>query len=182
MTRSAVAFDRIAVFLTGLGIAAVGVLAIAWERGYFGAGAALRVTVRQALSASWWTWAVAAAGVVLIVLGLRWLATHRWPRKASRVALAGPGAGLTADAASVAAAAADALEAESAVLKANGTATVDRGNPTVTLTATVPAHRGISVGIAAADRTAQTVGAMLGDTVAVRTVLRIATKHRSTVA
>jgi hypothetical protein len=181
MTRRAVAFDRIAVFLAGLGLAAAGVLVIAWERGAFGAGATVRLSVGRALDASWWPWAVAGAGVVLVVLGLRWLATHRWPRKASRVALADPGAGLSADASSVAAAAGDALGAEPAVLKAGGAAVLDRGRSTVTLTATVPAHRGIGAGITAADTAAATVGTMLGDTVALRTVLRVDAKHGSAV-
>jgi hypothetical protein len=81
----------------------------------------------------------------------------------------------------VAGAAADALQNEAGVVKARGTATFDRGAPTVTLTVTVPARHGLSAGSASADRTAETVGAMLGDSVAVRTVVRVDAKRRHAV-
>ncbi|HKV22146.1 MAG TPA: hypothetical protein VJR50_24195 [Mycobacterium sp.] len=181
MTRRAVAFDRFAAFLAGLALTAFGALVIVWQRGVFGKNVAVDLTFSDALGRPWWPWASAGAGVVLVVLGLRWLATHRWPRKASRVALPGPGPNLTADASSVADAASAALKAEPAVLKASGTATLDRGTPTVTLTATVPAHRGLAAGVAAADRTAEAVGTMLGESVALRTVLHVDVKHGSVV-
>jgi hypothetical protein len=111
------------------------------------------------------------------MLGGRWLAAHRWPPKVSRVVLAPGQPELTADATSVADAAASALREQQGVVKARGTAVVDRGTPTVTLTVTVPARRGLGAGITAADRTANTVGAMLGDSVALRTVLRVDAKR-----
>jgi hypothetical protein len=177
MTRRAVAFDRIATFLCGLCLLACAILVVAWQRGVFGSGATVQVVFAEYTESPWWPWALGVTGVMLVVLGVRWAATHRWPSKASRVLLAAGQPDLTADAASVADAAASSLQEQPGVLKARGTATVDRGTPTVTLTVTVPARRGLRAGVAAADGTANTVGAMLGDSVALRTVLRVDAKR-----
>jgi hypothetical protein len=177
MTRCAVAFDRAVVFLAGLALAALGCFLSAWRLGVVDVGAgAVRVAFAGEVDRPWWPWVSAAGGVVLALLGFWWLATHRWPRKAARVALVPRGRGLTADATSVADAAADALKSEAAVRKSSGTATIERGAPIITVSATVPARRGVQLGIAAADRIAGTVRFVIGDTVAVRTVLRIDSK------
>lgn len=177
MTGRAVAFDRIATFLCGLCLLAFGCLVIAWEQGAFGAGAAVHLMVVQYVERPWWPWALGAAGVVLVVLGARWVATHRWAPKVSRVVLAAGQPDLTADATSVAAAAASSLKEQAGVLKARGTAAVDRGTPTVTLTVTVPARRGLRSAVEVAERTMKTAGAMLGGSVALRTVVRVDVKH-----
>jgi hypothetical protein len=93
------------------------------------------------------------------------------------VALAAGQPDLTADATSVAAAAASSLKEQAGVLKARGTAAVDRGTPTVTLTVTVPARRGLRSAVEVSDNTMKTASAMLGGSVALRTVLRIDVKH-----
>jgi hypothetical protein len=179
MTRRAVALDRVVALLAGGALVALGCLAIAWQQGVFGRSAVLHTGLADDVGSSWWPWATAGVGVVLVGCGLRWLAAHRWPRKASRIEL--PGTGLTADASSVAEAAGSALGGEPAVVKAGGTAIVDRGTPTVHLNATVPARHGVAAGIAAADRTATTVAQMLGERVAVRTVLRVDPKRGAAV-
>ncbi len=175
MTRAAVAFDRVVTLLAGFGLVALGLATVAWVRGDLGAGRALATPLANWTSASWWPWAVGGAGIVLILLALRWLAAHRWSPKAARVDLAGD-ATATADATSVASAAADVLSADPAVTKASGSATLQRGRPTVTLTARVPARAGLSAAIGAADDAARTAAGMLGDSVAIRTVLRVDTK------
>ena len=175
MTRAAVAFDRVVTLLTGIALVALGLAAVAWVRGNLGAGRALTTPLAGWTSASWWPWALGGAGIVVILLSLRWLASHRWPPKAARVNLTGD-ATATADATSVASAAADVLAADPAVTKASGSATRHRGRPTVTLTARVPARSGLSAAIGAADDAARTAATMLGDSVAIRTVLRVDTK------
>jgi hypothetical protein len=177
MSRRAVGFDRVATFVAGLCLLASGCCGIAWQQGAFGADASLQLMVARYVEMPWWPWALGAAGVTLVVLGGRWIATHRWAPKASRVVLAADESGLTADATSVADAAATFLEEQSGVLKARGTATIDRGAPTVTLTMTVPARRGLRSGVEAADRAVTTAGVMLGGSVALRTVLRVDAKH-----
>lgn len=177
MTGRAVAFDRIATFFCGLCLLAFGYLVVAWQQGAFGAGAAVHVMFLEYVERPWWPWALGATGVVLVVLGGCWVVTHRWPAKVSRVTLTAGQPDLTADATSVADAAASSMKEQTGVLKARGTATVDRGMPTVTLTMTVPARRGLRSAVEVADSTMQTASAMLGGSVALRTVLRVDVKH-----
>ncbi|MHA0285487.1 hypothetical protein ACXYX3_03435 [Mycobacterium sp. C3-094] len=175
MSRAAVAFDRVVTLLTGIAMVALGLAAVAWTRGDLGAGRALTTPLAGWTSAPWWPWALGGAGVVLILAALRWLAAHRWPAKAARVDVSGD-ATATADTTSVASAAADVLAADPAILKASGSATRNHGRPTVTLTVRVPARSGLSAAITAADDTARTAVAMLGGSVAIRTVLRVDAK------
>lgn len=182
MTRLAMAVDRIATLLAGAALIALGAGAVAWQRGDLVDGRSLSFAVAvDATRTAWWPWALAAAGVVLILLGLRWLAAHRPARKASRVILRTPADSLppvTGDAASVAQAAAVAIRRDAAVLKASGTATVERGTPTVTVTATVRARQGLRAGARAADATAADIAVMLGESVATRTILRVDDSRR----
>jgi hypothetical protein len=171
MTRRAVAVDRIAIFLLGLALTAAGLAAVAWQHGTLVGGRAVRTSTPELVASTWWPWASGGVGLVLVLVGIRWLLAHHWPLKASRIAL-GDDDGLTADPAAVASAAGVALAAEPGITKAGGTAILDRGVPTVTLTAVVPAH-GLRDGVAAADATAGTVAAMLGDRVAVRSIVKV---------
>ena len=175
MTRWAVGFDRAITFATGIALLGAGLCAVAWQRGVAGDGRSLRTPLSDWAATSWWPWAAGGAGLLLILLGLRWLAAHRRPARATRVRLADD-LTSTADAASVAGAAAEALSADAAVVRARGTATLLRGTPTITLTAHVPARRGLEAGVRAADDAARTVAVMLGDTVALRTVLHVDVK------
>lgn len=182
MTRLALTFDRLVTALLGLGLVAVGLTAVAWENGRVVDGRHVSfAVVVDAAQAGWWPWAIGACGIVLIVIGLRWLASHRPARKASRVRLESlESQGVspdTADASSVAHAAAAVLASDPAVLKATGTATLHTNTPTVTLTATVNARHGLHAGARAADATARDVALMLGNSVAVRTVLKVDTKR-----
>ncbi|TRW86349.1 hypothetical protein FK535_07790 [Mycolicibacterium sp. 018/SC-01/001] len=175
MTRAAVAFDRVVTLLAGIALVALGLAAVAWVRGDLGGGRPLKTPLSSWTVASWWSWALLGAGVVAILLALRWLAAHRWPPKAARVDLTGDAAS-TADATSVASVAADVLAADPAVTKASGSATRQRGRPTVTLTARVPARSGLPASVRAADEVVGTAAMMLGEGVAFRTVLRVDTK------
>ena len=99
--------------------------------------------------------------------------------KAGRVALPGDDeAALSAEVASVAEVAASVLGDMPGVQGAKARAVVENGLPTITLTATVAARRGLAAGVGAADEVVRTVGLMLGDTVAVRTLMRVDTKRR----
>lgn len=183
MTRTALGVDRLVTLLAGIGLVVLGLGAVAWERGALVGGRSVSFDVaHRTAAADWWPWAAGGVGLLLILLGLRWLFAHRPAHRASRVDLGtsdGPDRSpSTADAASVASAAAVSLGRNPAVLKASGAATVEKGTPTVTLTATVLARHGLRAGARAADDTAREVAVMLGDTVAVRTVLRVDAKRR----
>jgi hypothetical protein len=176
MTRRAVAMDRVLVLMTGLALLAAAYLAVGWRRGQIDHGRPLPVS-HDPSAATWWPWAVGATGAVLIALGLRWLVAHRWAARAGRIPL-GNELEYTADTAAVARAAATALDGDPAVVKAAGSATVQRGIPTVTLTATVPVRHGAEAGVRALDEAAQTVAVMVGQAVAVRGILRVNAKAK----
>lgn len=175
MTRRAVAVDRILVALFGLALTALGAAALWWTYGPR-AGDPLPLTpVSDAVDEAWWPWAAGAAGVVLVVLALCWLAAHHPPARAKTV---GIGSGFTAEVRSVADAAGVALRAQPGVLSAGARAVVERGVPTITLSVTVAARHGLSAAVAAADEVAGTIGAMLGDVVAVRTRVHVDGRRR----
>lgn len=183
MTRLALTFDRLMTALVGLGLVAVGLGAVGWQNGRVAGGRSVSfAVVVDAAQAGWWPWAIGACGILLIVLGLRWLFAHRPARKASRIRLESPHAEPfspnTADATSVAHAAATVLASDPVVLKATGAATLDKSTPTVTLTATVNARHGLHAGARAADAVARDVALMLGNEVAIRTVLKVDTTRR----
>ena len=192
MTRAAVAFDRLVLFLVGAALVTLAVATVMWQRRELGGGRELRVIGLEYTATTWWPWASAVVGVLLVVVGARWLLSHRWPARAGDVALGRNASGLSADVSAAARAAADRLSEQPAVLKATGTAVVEPGlselragnlgrgravvppaRPTVTLTVTVPARRGLALVTGEVDDIAGTLSAMLGDTVAVRSVVRV---------
>ncbi|MET0475676.1 MAG: alkaline shock response membrane anchor protein AmaP [Mycobacterium sp.] len=183
MTRLAVAFDRLAALIFGAAIAGMGGFLV-WTRVRSDAVGHLPLQwLADAVDRSWWSWATAVGGVLLILLGLRWLAAHHRASKAGRLGLGDTvdGGVLTADPGAVADAAAVALRSHSSVLKASGRATVERGVPTITLTATTSARNGLAAVAAAADGVALTVASMTGDTIAVRTRIHVDAKRRRNV-
>lgn len=185
MTRAAVAWDRIAALLFGLALIAVGVGAVGWH-------SFLRHRVPDTINAhalattthqAWWPWAVAGAGVVLVLLGLRWLASHSPAAKAGMVPLSSSGeAGrATADLSAIAAAAAQRLEAHPSIHSAKAKAIDDRGRPTLAVTATATSVEDLAAAAAAADRVCCDAIAMLGDgSVATRTRIRVDGKQHGT--
>lgn len=178
MSRTAVGIDRAVALLLGLALIAVAVLGWAWHLGKLGTVRALQTSpATEATHTWWWPWATGVFGVLALGIAIRWLIAHRPARRASRVVLEQSSEAITVDATSVADACAAALEANTSVLKARGSATMQRGVPTVTLTATVPARQGLRYGVAAADDAMRSAGAMLGDAVAIRTVLHTDPKH-----
>lgn len=180
MTRFAIGVDRAVTLVVGLSLIALPIAAWQWHIGKLHGGKALRLPeVEHVMHAGWWPFATGAGGLILVLVGLRWLAAHRPARRATRVALDyDDDRSVTVNANAVARASATALKSKAEVLKASGSAAVRGGIPTVTLTATVPARHGLHAGVRAADATMRTAGAMLGDTVAIRTVLRTDANHR----
>ncbi|MDO3640130.1 hypothetical protein [Mycolicibacterium arseniciresistens] len=171
--------DRMVLGAVGAVLVAVAVLTLRWTQAPDFSGELLTSPISAAAQHDWWKFACAAAGVVLVVLGVRWLAAHRGPAKAGRVALPGDDeAALSAEVASVAEVAASVLGDMPGVQGAKARAVVENGLPTITLTATVAARCGLAAGVGAADEVVRTVGLMLGDTVAVRTLIRVDTKRR----
>lgn len=183
MTRRAVIVDRIAALLLGIGLLASGLAAVAWQRGALWQARPLDLSAAAELTQTpWWPWASAAAGILLILLALRWLFSHHRAPKLTRLGLVDgrttDNFGLTADASSVAQVAATTLAQHSNVIKATGRAAAEHGSPTITLTVTVAARSPLDTGVTTATDIVGTIAHMLGDTVSVRTVLRTDTRNR----
>lgn len=182
MSRSSLALDRIAVAVLGLLLIVIGAGALVWNTSWF-AGIPETITAPGlALSARswWWPWAVALAGVVLVLVGLRWLAAHAMAARAHAMPLTGSGEGgtLSADLSSVADAAARRLASDPNVHSAKGTALIDRGRRIMDITATAAAAD-VAAAAAAADRVCcEAVTMLADDTVATRTRIRVKTTER----
>ncbi|OAN33792.1 hypothetical protein [Mycolicibacterium iranicum] len=182
MTRGTVLLDRIAVFVIGLALLAAGVAAVLWWQGRLAGGRPVQLAEPlRDIDASWWPWACGGVGAALVIVGLWWLSGHRRSPRVRDLRLADDAhtdGTLSADAASVASAAADVLAQHPAVLKAGARASIENRAPTITLTATVAARRSLELAVLAADDTAATVAQMLGGSVAVRTRVRVTPRHR----
>lgn len=192
MTRSTVAMDRLVTAVVGLILVALGVALLIWNTSLF-TGIPEMITSPGLVDASesnWWPWAVAAVGVILVLLALRWLFAHSPAARVNRTTIATarddgdsenatPGRS-TADIAAIASAAARALEAHTAVVKASGKAVVERRQRTLIIDATATSPELIGDAAMAADRVAREAVTMIGDdSMATRTLIRV-DKHRDT--
>lgn len=179
MTRTLAGLDRLLAMLLGLVLLAVGVGAVIWQGGWYHRAPRTLTApwLSSATTASWWPWAAGIGGIVLILLGLRWLVAHLPHRRTSSVKLAGSDrtGNLTADLKAVAAAAATSLADTPGVRSTSGSASTDRGQPTLTLTATLEPTADLATVAAAAERTCAQLAAALPDPdVAAQVHLRVA--------
>ena len=156
MKRHIVAIDRLGCAIAGAGLIAGGVLTAAWARGDVAVGAADAVTMpwrQDVVDAAWWPFALGAAGIVLVMLGLAWLFGHRPGQTLGAMALPQSGSAglLTVDVNSSASAAADDLARHPAVSAASGTSLIDRGQRVIELDVKIdPAGAGLPASLDAA--------------------------------
>ena len=83
MTRSASTLDRLAALVFGLALITLGVGLLVWNTDWI-TGIPQIITAPGLVTAAetgWWPWAVAAAGIVLVAIALRWLFTHTPKRR-----------------------------------------------------------------------------------------------------
>jgi hypothetical protein len=142
MSRALVSLDRNVTFVLGLLLIAGGVLVIGWNYDLFSwLPSSVSVTpVMDVTKKGWWAGALAAAAVLLFLLGLRWLVAHLPGRsKVSKLALPGSAAEgrLNVDAGSAVSAACAALEARHDVRSAKGDVRRDRGQLVIDMRATL---------------------------------------------
>ncbi|MDG3013670.1 alkaline shock response membrane anchor protein AmaP [Speluncibacter jeojiensis] len=178
MTRSAGTLDRLAALLVGIALIGLGAGALIWNTTLV-SGIPELVTAPELVDdtgTSWWPWAVAGAGIVLIVLGGRWLLAHTPAAKAKALRVNGPedlGA-ITVDLGSLATAAARTLADRPDVTAAKGKAVIDRGTRTLDLTITATSAEDLRGVIDAVDHTCAHLASATGDpSIATRTTIHL---------
>lgn len=143
MKRATASVDRTSTAVVGLALIALGGGAIAWEQGRFPGRERLDAAfVDTAVDAGWWPWALAAAAIVLVLLGLWWLLAHLPRRSVGTVAFASSADAdvdgrLSVDLGTAARSAAKSLAAHEGVVSATGRSVSDRGQRVVEITATL---------------------------------------------
>ena len=143
MKRATASVDRTSTAVVGLALIALGGGAVAWERGKFPGRERLDAAfVDTAIDAGWWPWALGAAAIVLVLLGLWWLLAHLPRRSVGTVSFAATAdtdvdGRLSVDLGSAARSAAKSLAAHDGVVSATGRSVSDRGQRVVEITATL---------------------------------------------
>ncbi|MDQ2826712.1 MAG: hypothetical protein M3Y04_07120 [Actinomycetota bacterium] len=169
MSRGTVITNRIVVFLVGLILLALGAAAALWWQGtltgWFRA-VPDRLDSRSVsglTQQSWWPWAAGAVGLVLILLGLRWLVAYLPRRGVSHLKLPGSSSqgSLMAQVQPVATAAAEALEQTPGIRSARGSLREERGQLVAWFSVTVEQQADLTTVAAAADRVSAQLGQVL---------------------
>ena len=143
MKRATASVDRTSTAVVGLALIALGGGAIAWERGELSGRERLDAAfVDTAVDTGWWPWALGAAAIVLVLLGLWWLLAHLPRRSVGTVAFASTvdsdvDGRLSVDLGTAARSAAKSLAAHEGVVSATGRSVSDRGQRVVEITATL---------------------------------------------
>ena len=166
MTSATATMDRIATVVVALALMTVGLLAIVWRLDQWLPLPSLLDTSSavQLMEQGWWPFALAALGIVLALIGLRWLAAHLATSGVREVSLPGSGKSghLTVDVKAAARGAADALADTPAVRQVRGKAVRQRGQLVVDLNATVDADAELTEIASSADRVSSELATVLG--------------------
>jgi hypothetical protein len=183
MSRATIAVDRLVTFILALALLASGAGAAVWgtDRVSPLSGSLHFAPVAEATTKTWWPWAAGAGGVVLVLLGLRWLLSHLPRRGIGPVKLTGTGRGgrLEADAGSAATAAAQVFEATPGVRSAHGTMMHERGHILARLNVTIEPHADLTQISEAADRISAQLRHVLGrDDLTCRIQLRVGGRNK----
>ncbi len=183
MSRGTLAVDRLLTALAGVVLTALGVIAVLWYAGRLGS-APTRVDlggIRGLSRQQWWPWALGAAGVILALLGLRWLLSHLPRRGVASLFLpgSGPEGRLLVATGPVLDAAATALAGTPGVRSARGRIVRDRGEIVARLDATIARGADLRVVVAAADAvTGDLQSALERDDLTARVQLRTAGRNK----
>jgi hypothetical protein len=130
--RRTVVIDRLSCAAAGAALVALGLAAAAWRHGdlHIPPGSSVTVPALHTITrAGWWPFALGAAAIILIAVGLLWLFGRRPGQTLGSSALPGSSADgvLTADLDSAVAAAAATLAQHPQITTASGKSTIDRG-------------------------------------------------------
>ncbi|MBY4127039.1 hypothetical protein HQO83_01385 [Rhodococcus fascians] len=180
MKRATASLDRTSTAVVGLALIALGGGAIAWQRGKFPGRERIDAAfVDTTVDAGWWPWALGAAAIVLVLLGLWWLLAHLPRRSVGTVAFASTpdsdvDGRLSVDLTTAAKSAAKSLADHPGVVSASGRSVSDRGERVVEISATLdPAVTSLDAVSAAAAQTRNDIVTSLdGTPAAVRILLQ----------
>ena len=165
MTARTRRFDQFLVGLLGLALLAGAALFIAWMMRWLDPGDEIETDPVLSLAEEvWWPWALAALGVLLVLLGVRWLVAQAPRSGATDVRLPGSGHGgrFTAALSPVLQTAADALERQPLITKV-ATSTQDRDERlAVVFDVTMRADAPLSTVVDAVDRHLDEVHRVIG--------------------
>ncbi|WP_405059585.1 alkaline shock response membrane anchor protein AmaP [Kribbella sp. NBC_01505] len=187
MRRGLIAFDRTAAIVIALVLIAAGAVALGWRYDLI-PDASDRVEIKglsDLTTLSWWPWATGAAGVLLAILGLVWLARHLPRRGSGQLGLSGSDQSgrLTADTTAAADTAGQFLAQAPGVRNGTGRIVVDRGQLVAELTATLEPGADLGTVTAAAASTMQQLQHVIGrDDLRHRVELSVARTDKTTTA
>ena len=165
ISRATLALDRLAAFILGLLLIAGGALGVWWWTGESGLPTRSDTTSAQDLVAQdWWPWASTAVGVLLVLLGVRWLVAHVARTVVKRLHLAGSGSAgkLGVDGSKVAGAAAAAFADTVGVRSAKGRVNKDRGQIVAEINATIEPEADLDLIAEKADLVSAQLARVLG--------------------
>lgn len=186
-TRKTLFIDRAATLLLAVLLILGGLTAIWWWTGEPVRGYQLPDTsdisrVAKVVDASWFAWVAALAGIVLALIGIRWIAAHLTSTRVKRLHLAGSDASgrLEVAGTKVVGAAAAAFADTLGVRSAEGAVLRDRGQLVAHLDATIEPDADLALLARRADEvSAQLAGALERDDLHCSVQLRVAVRGRA---
>lgn len=187
VTRTVLLLDRIATLVLALLLLAAGLAGLWWWSGREVSGTSLPGTsstsaVTDALGGSAVAWGVAVGGVVLALVGLRWILAHLRRTTVSRLRLSGSGpeGRNEALAGKALGAAADAFATTDGVRSARGAVVRDRGQLVARVDATIEPEADLALVAARADEVTAQLNDVLGrDDLRAAVRLRVALRGRA---
>lgn len=166
MSRSTEMVDRLVTLVIAVVLIAAGVLGIVWRFDLWDQLLdRLDTTAAQDVTATdWWPWALGGVGILLILLGLRWLWAHMPTGGVGELNLPGTSSDgrLRFNAKSAAAAAATTLAETPSVHSARGNVRRDRGQMVVDLQVSMEPDADLAVVAEAADRAVADLATVMG--------------------
>lgn len=175
--------DRLVTLLVGLALVVGAVAAWAWYYSVVLTGPAIEVAPAQDLLAQeWWPWALAAIGILLVVVGLRRMAAHIPDRGVNKLRLrrSDDTGGLAVDSGPLASAASDEIAAVDGVRSSHGKVLRERGQLVMELVVLTEPAAHLPDVTTVCDQVAAVVARMAErDDLTFRVDLRVARRGRS---
>ncbi len=166
MSRLTIAFDRLVTFVLALACLAAGAAVLVWWHGDWSAlkGNLATGMVSRDIAQSWWPWAAGSAGLVLVLVAVRWLVAHLPNRRVGAMTLVGGSSKgrLTADVGAVVSTAGDVFAETRGVRSVRTKLIRERGQRVADLRAVVEPEADIDLIARAADTIAADLSGITG--------------------